>query len=215
MHDQMIGVGCIMNAAAAAAADDSVEEALGTDDDDDTKTLVLGPPKTTQNPTTTPTPDTTVALVMGPTPTPTTTPTTTAASLVYRRRGRMPTPTTTPMKAMKAMKPMRAMKAKRVSKRMAKVVAFRGHATGGATTLKKADLIKNKQGRIVSKKQSMLAKVRYAKGIGKWTAAFMKARKALRVKGFVALKKGTPLYDKAKQLYGPPPASPGWLPFET
>merc|ERR1719247_1383928 len=112
------------------------------------------------------------------------------------------------MKAMKAMKApamkamKKAMKAKKVSKRMAKVVAFRGNSTGGATTLKKADLVKNKQGRIVSKKQSTRAKAMYAKGIGKWTAAVTKARKALGVKGFVAVKKGTPLYKKAKELYG-------------
>merc|ERR1712185_485232 len=99
-------------------------------------------------------------------------------------------------------KAMKAMKAKRVSKSFAKVVAFRGKSTGGATKLKKADLIKNKSGRIVSNKQSALAKARYAKGIGKWTAAVTKARKALGVKGFLAVKKGTPLYKKAKELYG-------------
>jgi len=54
----------------------------------------------------------------------------------------------------------------------------------------------------VSKKQSALAKARYAKGIGKWTAAVTKARKALGVKGFVAVKKGSPLYLKAKEFYG-------------
>merc|ERR1719263_1208006 len=97
---------------------------------------------------------------------------------------------------------MEAMKAKKVSKRMAKAVAFRGNATGGATTLKKADLIKSKTGKIVSKKASAAAKARYAKGIGKWTAAVTKARKALGVKGFVAVKKGTPLYKKARELYG-------------
>jgi hypothetical protein len=35
-----------------------------------------------------------------------------------------------------------------------------------------------------------------------WTAAVTKARKALNVKGFVAVKKGTPLYKKAKEFYG-------------
>ena len=111
------------------------------------------------------------------------------------------------MKAMKAMKApamkamKKAMKAKRVSKRMAKVVAFRGGSTGGATTLKQGDLIKNKHGRIVSKKQSQLAKKRYASGIGKWTAAVQKARKALGTKGFVAIKKGSPLYKKAREFF--------------
>merc|ERR1711966_73697 len=98
-------------------------------------------------------------------------------------------------------KAMKAMKAKKVSKRMAKVVAFRGGNTGGATTLKQGDLIKNKQGRIVSKKQSVRAKKAYASGIGKWTAAVQKARKALGTKGFVAIKKGSPLYKKAREFF--------------
>merc|ERR1711881_738181 len=102
----------------------------------------------------------------------------------------------------KAMKAMGAMKAKRVSKRMAKVVAFRGGNTGGATTLKAGDLIKNKSGKIVSKKQSMLSKKRYSQGLGKWTKAVEKARKELGVTGFVAIKKGPPLYKKAREFYG-------------
>jgi len=32
--------------------------------------------------------------------------------------------------------------------------------------------------------------------------AVTKARKALGVKGFVAVKRGTPLYKKAKEFYG-------------
>merc|ERR1712006_67011 len=56
-------------------------------------------------------------------------------------------------------------------------------------------------GRIVSKKQSLRAKKMYAKGIGKWTAAVQKARKALGTKGFVAIKKGSPLYKKAREFF--------------
>merc|ERR1712190_171868 len=96
----------------------------------------------------------------------------------------------------KAMKAMKAMKAKRVSRRMAKAIAFRGGNTGGATTLKKADLVKSKTGKIVSKAKSILAKRRYAAGVGKWTKAVQKARKEMGVPGFVAIKKGTPLYKK-------------------
>merc|ERR1712087_757875 len=105
------------------------------------------------------------------------------------------------MKAMKAMRAMKVMKAKRVSKRMAKAIAFRGGNTGGATTLKKADLVKSKSGKIVSKVKSMLAKKRYASSVGKWTKAVQKARKEMGVTGFVAVKKGTPLYRKAKEFY--------------
>ena len=61
-------------------------------------------------------------------------------------------------KAMKAAEPkkaMKAMKAKRVSKRMAKAIAFRGGNTGGATTLAKSDLVRSKTGKIVSKAKSV------------------------------------------------------------
>jgi hypothetical protein len=35
-----------------------------------------------------------------------------------------------------------------------------------------------------------------------WHEAVKQARKALNVKGFVAVKKGTALYKKAKEFYG-------------
>ena len=100
-------------------------------------------------------------------------------------------------KAMKAMK--------RVSKfakgRYAKSVVFRGTKTSTVGGLTKASLMRNKNGKIVSKKASANGKKAYARIKG-WTAAVTKARKALNVKGFVAVKKGTPLYKKAKEFYG-------------
>merc|ERR1719248_265821 len=54
----------------------------------------------------------------------------------------------------------------------------------------------NKHGRVVSKKSSARAKK------SPWIAAVQKARAALKIKGFSAIKKGTPLYTKAKELYG-------------
>merc|ERR1711907_35486 len=107
------------------------------------------------------------------------------------------------MKAMAAMKAMRAMKKKAVSKiakgKMAKAVVFRGTKEKTVGGMTKSDLIKNKYGKIVSKKKSQLAKKNnFIKG---WTTAVSKARKALGIKGFVAIKKGTPLYKKAKELY--------------
>merc|ERR1712146_421119 len=51
-----------------------------------------------------------------------------------------------------------------------------------------------------SKKQSANGKKAYAHIKG-WTVAVQKSRKALGVKGFVAVKKGTALYKKAKELY--------------
>merc|ERR1711988_1178434 len=88
------------------------------------------------------------------------------------------------MKAMAAMKAMKAMKKKPVSFRTARRHLFSGK--------------NSKTGKIVSKKQSANAK----KTLGAWTAAVQKARKALNIKGFLAVKKGTPLYKKAKELYG-------------
>ena len=107
------------------------------------------------------------------------------------------------MKAMAAMKAMRAMKKKAVSKiargSHAKAVVFRGTKEKTAGGMTKSDLIKNKYGKIVSKKRSLFAKKNnYIKG---WTTAVQKARKALGLKGFVAIKKGSPLYNKAKELY--------------
>merc|ERR1711977_110048 len=105
----------------------------------------------------------------------------------------------------KAMKAMKAMKAKKVSKiakgLMARSVVFRGTKEKTATGLKKTDLMKNRTGKIVSKKSHAAGKKAYALIKG-WTAAVQKARKALGVKGFQAVKKGTPLYKKAKELYG-------------
>ena len=61
--------------------------------------------------------------------------------------------------------------------------------------LKKDTLIKNKNGRIVSKKLSAKGKA------SKWIKAVTAARKALGVKGFVVIKKGSALYKKARSLY--------------
>merc|ERR1719231_1453320 len=109
------------------------------------------------------------------------------------------------MKAMKvmkkkaAMKPMKAMKKKSVSKiatgRLAKVMVLRGSKakTVGGMTAK--DLLKNKYGKVVSKKTSAFAKK------SPWIQAVTKARKALKITGFAAIKKGTPLYAKAKEFF--------------
>merc|ERR1712025_33290 len=107
------------------------------------------------------------------------------------------------MKAMAAMKAMKAMKKKAVSKiakgRFAKVVVFRGSKAKTSGGLTSSDLIKNSRGKIVSKKASQRAKKNYY--IKGWITAVQKARKALGLKGFVAIKKGSALYKKAKELY--------------
>merc|ERR1711904_439200 len=109
------------------------------------------------------------------------------------------------MKAMKAMAAMKAMKksnsASKIAKgKFAKALVFRGTKAKTSSGLTKGDLIKNAHGRIVSKKQSAAGKKRFS-GIKKWTEAVKSARKALGLKGFFAVKKGTPLYTKAKANY--------------
>merc|ERR1719262_864406 len=108
------------------------------------------------------------------------------------------------MKAMAAMKAMRAMKKKAVSKiakgKLAKLVVFRGSKAKTTGGLSKTDLVQNKRGKIVSKKQNANGKKAYSHIKG-WIVACQKARKALGVKGFVAIKKGSALYKKAKELY--------------
>ena len=64
--------------------------------------------------------------------------------------------------------------------------------SSGLTT---ADLVKNKHGKVVSKKKSAKAKK------SPWIAACSSARKALHIKGFVGCKKGSAFYKKAKALY--------------
>jgi hypothetical protein len=108
----------------------------------------------------------------------------------------------------KKAKKTKARKAKRVSKvakgslRSQRSQVFRGKkakTAGGAT---KDTLTKNKRNKIVSKKASANAKKTFQKRLGPWMAAVAKARKALGCKGFVAIKKGSALYNKAKGFYG-------------
>merc|ERR1711904_109975 len=102
-------------------------------------------------------------------------------------------------------KAMKAMKKKSVSKiakgKMARSVVLRGTKEKTSGGLKKSDLTRNKDGKIVSKKASVAAKKNFAKSAGPWMHAVKKARAALKLKGFVAIKKGSPLYIKAKEFY--------------
>merc|ERR1739845_114227 len=97
------------------------------------------------------------------------------------------------------------MKKKTVSKiakgKYAKSVVLRGTKEKTSSGMTKADLMLNKRGKVVSKKKSALAKKRFASSVGPWMQAVKKARAALKVKGFVAIKKGSPLYIKAKEIY--------------
>merc|ERR1712086_353360 len=104
-------------------------------------------------------------------------------------------------RAMKAAAPkaMKAMKKKVISARLARRHAFAGKINKTKTGLTKSDLVKNKMGKIVSKKASLRAKK--LNSFGPWLAALKKARAELKIKGFSVIKKGTPLYKRAKELY--------------
>merc|ERR1712207_52175 len=73
--------------------------------------------------------------------------------------------------------------------------------SGGLT---KDMLMKNKRGKVVSKKRHAVG-ARIYKAVKKWTECVVSARKALGLKGFVAINgkkpEGKALYAKAKALY--------------
>merc|ERR1719155_108183 len=105
------------------------------------------------------------------------------------------------------MKAMKVMKKKKVSKvargRMAKALVFRGSrekTTGGLT---RDSLMKNKRGKVVSKRQNAKGK-RAFKNVETWVEAFVQAREMLRVEGFHAINgkalQGKALYYKTKAL---------------
>merc|ERR1739848_703323 len=104
----------------------------------------------------------------------------------------------------------KVMKAKRVSKiasgKMGRAMVMRGSKEKTSSGLTKDQLIRNKRGKIVSKKSSALRRKLYQKSINKvWAECVSAARKALNLKGFVAINgkqsQGKALYAKAKALY--------------
>merc|ERR1712098_171134 len=96
----------------------------------------------------------------------------------------------------KPTKKRRKAKAKPISKRAARSRVFRGKLGKSKGGLTKAALMKNKHGKIVSRKASARASK------NKWIAAVMKARKDLKIKGFAVCKKGTAFYKAARKNYG-------------
>merc|ERR1712050_551617 len=97
----------------------------------------------------------------------------------------------------------RSRKARKVSVRGTRGQVFRGTRQKVRTTGQtKDDLMKNKRGRIVSKKANAAGKRTFKRnGLGKWNKAFMQARKNLGLSRFVACKKGTAFYKEAMRLY--------------
>ena len=72
---------------------------------------------------------------------------------------------------------------------------FTGRISKTAGGLSASSLMKTKSGRIVSKKAHAAGKK------NKWIIAVTKARKALGVKGFAKVSKGSALYKKAKSFF--------------
>merc|ERR1712063_146555 len=111
------------------------------------------------------------------------------------------------MKAMKSMKKKSAMKVSKIARgRGAKARVFKGSKEKTASGLKKSDLVRNKNGRVVSKKSSIRAKKTYQKnGLAKWTKAVQQAEKSLGIKGFQIIggktSKGQALLKKARSLF--------------
>merc|ERR1711915_513984 len=101
-------------------------------------------------------------------------------------------------------KPGRKPKAmKRVTKiargKRAKLAVFRGKKENTSGGLKQSDLLKNKNGKIVSKKSSLRAKK------NKFMQAVSAARKELKIKGFQIVggktKAGIELLERARKIH--------------
>lgn len=104
----------------------------------------------------------------------------------------------------KAMKANTAMKASIARGKRMKYVVFDGRYAKTSGGLKKSDLAKNKNGKIVSRKKSAIAKKNFKKLLGGWSAAMKQARKELKIKGFVLINRGAvgkALYKRAKAIY--------------
>merc|ERR1712154_664558 len=95
---------------------------------------------------------------------------------------------------------------RRVSKRKVTIRGTRAQVFRGSrqkvktTGHSKADLMKNKRGKIVSKQANKAGKKAF-RNISSWTKAFTQARKNLKIKGFVPCKKGSKLYKETMKLY--------------
>merc|ERR550514_1027982 len=106
---------------------------------------------------------------------------------------------------MKAMR--KVMKKKKITKiargRMAKALVFRGSKEKTVGGLTRDSLMKNKRGKIVSKRNNAKGK-RAFKNVETWVEAFVQAPEMLRVNGFHAINgktlQGKALYYKTKAL---------------
>merc|ERR1719436_793053 len=111
------------------------------------------------------------------------------------------------MKPMKTNKANKANKAKRVSKiakgKFAKSLVLKGRFEKTQSGVKMDGLMKNKRGKVVSKRQSAAGKRRF-KNIEQWVKCVMEARRSLQISGFCAVNgktlQGKALYLKCKAM---------------
>merc|ERR1719347_472313 len=109
-------------------------------------------------------------------------------------------------KSMKAKSSMKAMKRKAMKKQNigARASVLKGKKEKTKTGLKKEDLMKNKNGKVVTKKSNAAGKKAY-KNVEKFAKAVKAARKALKIQGFVPIggktAQGQALLKKARSLY--------------
>merc|ERR1719283_275805 len=91
-------------------------------------------------------------------------------------------------KTMKVNKSMKAMKRRAMKKQNigARASVLKGTKEKTKTGLKKEDLMKNKNGKVVTKKSSAAGKKAY-KNVEKFAKAVKAARKALKIQGFVPI----------------------------
>merc|ERR1712039_515493 len=95
---------------------------------------------------------------------------------------------------------MKVMKAMKVTKKPAKKVpekirVFKGDKLKTKSGLKKEDLVKNKKGKVVSKRKSDAGKAH------KWIQAVQQARTEKGYKGVKKFTRGTSFHDRAKEIY--------------
>merc|ERR1712232_1497776 len=109
------------------------------------------------------------------------------------------------MKAKKASAMKMRMKAMKVSKVGSKRQVFTGSKVKSKGGLKKEDLKKNKNGKVVSKKMSIHGKKIFSKYLSKWHASCEKARKTQGIKGFCPIggktAKGQAFLKAARSFY--------------
>merc|ERR1711865_966980 len=125
----------------------------------------------------------------------------------FRRKQRSTCTLCAAMAYKSAAKTTKVMKSKSMSKiakgRYAKSVVLRGGKEKTVGGLTKELLMKNKRGKVVSKRAAAQGKKAY-RNIQDWVSSVVAARKALQVTGFVAVNgkslQGKALYVKSKAL---------------